>query len=111
MKRHSSMAILAVALSGLGVPSAQAGPCTAAIAQFEQAVRHAADKPNAGPLAPQSRGAQLDQQSTPDSVRRAQVQAQAAFQAQLDGAKQLDARGDDGCADALARAKDMFNLR
>ena len=47
--------------------AAHAGPCSNAIAQFEQAVRQSANDPNAGPYARQSTGAQLDRQPTPDS--------------------------------------------
>ena len=110
MKRRTCVAILAAAWSGLGVASAQAGPCGAEIAQFEQAVRQSAGNPNAGPVAPQSLGAQLDREPTPASIRRAQARARAAYRAALARAKRLDARGDTGCTVALARAKDMYNL-
>jgi hypothetical protein len=111
MNRRTTVAILAAALAGLAAPSAQAGPCGAEIARFEQAVRQSAGNPNAGPIAPQSVGAQLDREPTPASIRRAQARAWAAFRAQLAHAKRLDARGDRaGCAAALARAEDMYNL-
>jgi len=110
MNRRTTVAILAAALSALGVASAQAGPCSAEIAQFEQAVRQSAGNPNAGPVAPQSVGAQLDREPTPASIKRAQARARAAFRGQLARAKRLDARGDSGCTAALARAKDMYNL-
>src|SRR5262249_48971807 len=48
--------------------SAHAGPCTTAIAQFERAVRQSANNPDAGPMAPQSIGAQLNRQPTPGSM-------------------------------------------
>jgi hypothetical protein len=99
------------AVLALGVPSAQAGPCTARIAQFEAAVRQSANTPGAGPLSPQTVGAQLDRQPTPASIRKAEKRAQAAFAATLARAKRLDARGDRaGCTRALARAKSMYNL-
>jgi hypothetical protein len=110
MKPRTSLAILVAALSALAVSSAQAGPCSAEIAQFEQAVRQSAKNPNAGPIAPQSIGAQLGQEPTPAAIRRAQARARAAFHAALAYAKHLDARGDPGCTAALARAKDMYNL-
>ena len=110
MNRQISVAIFAAAVSALAVPSAQAGPCSPAIAQFEQAVRQSAGNPNAGPIAPQSLGAQLDREPTPASIKRAQARARAAFRAALAHARRLDARGDDGCTAALARAKDMYNL-
>ena len=111
MNRGTIAALIAAALCTTGVASAHAGPCTAAIAQFEQAVRQSADKPNAGPIAPQSLGAQLDREPTPASIKRAQARAWRAFRAQLSRAKRLDRRGDQaGCGDALARARGMYNL-
>jgi hypothetical protein len=96
---------------GLHVASAHAGPCSSEIAQFEQAVRQSAGNPNAGPMAPQSIGAQLDRQPTPGSVKRAKARAQATFAATLARAKRLDARGDRaGCTRALAAAKHMYNF-
>jgi len=101
----------AVAVLGLGLTAAYAGPCSKKIARFEQAVRQSAGDPNAGPMAPQSIGAQLDQQPKPGSVKRAQERAQATFAATLARAKRLDARGNRaGCTRALAAAKRMYNL-
>ena len=99
------------AVFGLGITSAHAGPCTSKIAQFEQAVRQSAGNPNAGPMAPQSIGAQLGYQPTPASIKRAEQQAQAAFAATLARAKRLDAKRDrTGCMRALTAAKRMYNL-
>jgi hypothetical protein len=96
----------------LGTASAHAGPCTTAIAQFEQAVRQSAGNPNAGPMAPQSIGAQIDRQPTPDSVKRAEERAQATFAATLARAKRFDAQGNrTGCRRALTAAKRMYNLQ
>jgi hypothetical protein len=104
-------AVIAAALCASGVPSAQAGPCGAAIAQFEQAVRQSAGNPNAGPFAPQSVGAQIDRAPTPASVKRAKARAWRAFRAELSRARRLDRRGDQaGCSAALARAQGMYNL-
>ena len=61
----------------LSVAPAHAGPCSDKIAQFELAVRQSAGKPDAGPFAPQSIGAQIDRQPTPASVERAEKRAQA----------------------------------
>jgi hypothetical protein len=110
MNPRTSLAILVAALSVLAASPAQAGPCSAEIAQFEQAVRQSAKNPNAGPIAPQSIGAQLGWEPTPAEIRRAQAQAWAAFRAALAHARHLDRRGDPGCTGALARAKDMYNL-
>jgi hypothetical protein len=110
--RRISSTLLAAAGLGLGVAAAHAGPCSSKIAQFEQAVRQSERNPNAGPMAPQSIGAQLDRQPTPASVRRAEQRAQATFAATLARAKRLDAQGNRaGCTRALAAAKRMYNLR
>ena len=112
MSRRASAIIAAAAALCLNVASAHAGPCTSEIAEFEQAVRRSAGNPNAGPMAPQSIGAQLGEQPTPASIRRAQRRARAAFQATLLRAKRLDARGNRaGCTRALADAKRMYNLQ
>jgi hypothetical protein len=106
--RTTSVAIVAAIL---GITSAHAGPCTSEIAWFEQAVRQSAGQPNAGPMARQTVAAQLGEQPTPASVRRAQRQAQAAFAATVARAKRLDVRGDAGCMQALDAAKRMYNFR
>jgi hypothetical protein len=105
-------AAVVVAAMCLGAASAQAGPCSNAIAQFEQAVRQSAGNPNAGPFAQQSIDAQLRRQPTPGSVEEAQARAQASFKTALTRAKQLDASGDRaGCTSALAAARRMYDLR
>jgi len=109
-RRFAEVLVVGTALV-LSVASAHAGPCSNQIAQFEQAVRQSANNPGAGPMAPQSVGAQIDRQPTPGSVKRAERRAQAAFNAALARAKRLDARGDRaGCMRALATAKGMYNL-
>ena len=106
-----SATFLVAAAPGLSVAAAHAGPCSSRIAQFEQAVRQSAGNPNAGPMAPQSIGTQLDRQPTPASIKRAEERAKAAFAATLARAKRLDAKGDrTGCMRALAAAKRMYNL-
>jgi hypothetical protein len=110
ISRPSATVLVAAAL-GLGVASAHAGPCSSRIAQFEQAVRQSAGNPNAGPMAPQSIGAQLGYQPTPASIRRAEQNAQVAFAATLARAKRHDKQGNRvGCTRALAAAKRMYNL-
>jgi hypothetical protein len=111
MNRHIEALLLVGAALAVLATSAQAGPCTADIAQFEEAVRQSANNPNAGPMAPQTVGAQIDREPTPASIARAKKRAQTAFAAALARAKRLDARGDRaGCARALQRAKGMYNL-
>jgi hypothetical protein len=111
MNRRAT-ATLIVAAVCLGGTGAHAGPCTQAIAKFEQAVRESAGKPDAGPQARQTIGAQLHHEPTPASVERAEARAQAAFDATLARAKRRDARGDRaGCMRALTKAEDMYNLQ
>jgi hypothetical protein len=111
MNCRATTAWVIVAALGLSVAAAHAGPCTSKIAKFEQAVRQSAGNPNAGPMAPQSIGAQLDRQPTPASIKRAEKRAQATFAATLARAKRLDARGNRaGCTRALAAAKRMYNF-
>jgi hypothetical protein len=90
---------------------AQAGTCSEDIAEFEAAMHRSAGNPNAGLTAPQSVGAQLDRQPTPDSLKQAQERLQAKFSATMARAKRLDARGDRaGCTRALSAAKRMYIL-
>jgi hypothetical protein len=111
MNRRIAAAFFLASL-GLSVASAHAGPCSAEIARFELAVRQSAGKPDVGPFAPQSIGAQIDRQPTPASIKRAEKRAQAIFAATLARAKRLDARGNRaGCTRALTAAKDMYNLQ
>jgi pimeloyl-ACP methyl ester carboxylesterase len=56
--RKGGILVLALA-SILNIAKAQAGPCTAAIKQFELGIRRSATNPDAGPMAPQTIGAQL----------------------------------------------------
>jgi hypothetical protein len=91
MNQRMSVAPVLAAALGLISP-AQAGPCSNDIAQLEQAVRQSAGNPNAGPMAAQTIGAQLDRQPTPSSVRRAEKRAQAKYEARCGGPKGLTRR-------------------
>jgi hypothetical protein len=96
----------------LSIAPAHAGPCSNAITQFEQAVRQSGKNPTAGPTASQTTGAQTGRQPTPDSVKRADEDARATFEAALARAKSLDAQGDQaGCSQALADAQRMYSFR
>jgi hypothetical protein len=91
--------------------SVQAGPCTADIAQFENTVRSSPAHRLAGPTGQQTVAAQLGRQPTPDSVRRAEEQAQAGFEAALAHAKALDTQGREAeCAQALRDARLMLDM-
>ena len=110
MHRYLAIAFAGAALS-LGIASAHAGPCTSAIAQFEQTLRQSGNQPDAGPTARQSVGAQLGHQPTPSSVKRAEERAQTNFAGALARAKRLDARGNrSGCKRALAEARRLYEL-
>jgi hypothetical protein len=109
MKVTAALVITGLLLS---TASVSAGPCSNAIAQFEQAVRQSASSRIAGPTASQTVGAQTGRQPTPDSVQRAQESAQATFEAALARAKSLDEQGDQaGCSQALADAQRMYSFR
>jgi hypothetical protein len=96
----------------LEIPVAQAGPCSEDIAQFEAAIRQSAGNPNVGLTAPQSVGAQLDRQPTPDSLKKTQERLESKFSATMARAKRFDdAKGDrTGCVRALSAAKRMYIL-
>ena len=99
------------ALLCLSASAALAGPCSADIAQFEQAIRNSAGNPFAGLTAPQSLRAQINVQPTPQSVQQEQASLKAKFAALMAQAKRLDARGDrPGCSSALTQAKRMYIL-
>jgi hypothetical protein len=81
------------------------------IAQLQSAARRVATNPDAGPTGRQSVGAQLGHQPTPESVRRAEKQAQSRFAAALARARALDARGKLAqCKRAVADARRMLEL-
>ena len=110
-KLRGAMAPIVCAVLCLHATVARAGPCTEDIAQFEAAIRRSAGNPNAGLTAPQSVGAQLGHEPTPDSLKRAQDRLQAKFSATMARAKRLDAKGDrTGCSRALSVAKRMYIL-
>jgi hypothetical protein len=105
------LALAFATTSIMDIARAHAGPCTADIKQFEQEIRRSGRNPNAGPMAPQTVGAQLGHQPTPTSVRQAEKHAQAAFASALMSAKRFDTRGDRAaCMRALTRAKRLYSL-
>src|SRR3977135_1247277 len=95
----------------LNITAARAGPCSEDIAQLEAAVRRSAGNPNAGLTAPQSVGAQLGHQPTPESLKRTDERLQPKFSATMARAKRYDAQGERvGCTRALSAAKRMYML-
>jgi hypothetical protein len=98
-----------IAMIGWIPAFAHAGPCSDDIAQFEETVRQSAGDPNAGLMAPQSVGAQIDRQPTASSLKRAKDRLHAKFSARMARAERLDKQGDRaGCMRALAAAKRMY---
>lgn len=99
------------AVLGLNSTFAQAGPCSADIAQFEAAVRQSAGNPFAGLAAPQSIAAQNDRQPTVASMRKAEQSLKSKFSAAMARAKRLDAQNNRaGCENALSVAKRIYIL-
>ena len=112
MSSRISAASIIVAILGLGVVAAEAGPCTKQIAAFEQSVRASGKNPDAGPTARESLGAKLSRQPTRKSVKQAEQQAQETFEGALARAKALDAQGKRAeCMQALSKAKSLFDLQ
>src|SRR5881392_299966 len=112
MNSRISAASIIVAILGLGVVAAEAGPCTKQIAAFEQSVRASGKNPDAGPTAREGLGAKLGHQPTRKSVQQAEQQAQETFDQALARAKALDAQGKRAaCMQALSRAKNLFELQ
>jgi hypothetical protein len=110
MSRSLAVAVICAVLGATG-GAAHAGPCGDAIAQLRDAARESANNPATGPTAPQSLGAQLRHQPTPESVQRARQEAQSRFAALLDRAAALDAEGKDAeCMQAVADARRMLEL-
>jgi hypothetical protein len=110
-KSQMATGMIVGAMLCLNISIAHAGPCSADIAQFEQAMRDSVGNPFAGLTAPQSVSAQLDRQPTPESMKKAQDNLQAKFSATMARAKRLDAKGDRaGCTSALTAAKRMYIL-
>ena len=100
--------LVAVAL-WLNPATAQAGPCTADISQFEATVQQSASDPFAGLMARQSVDAQLGHQPTPESVHNSDQRVKSRFDAAMARAKRFDAQGNrPGCTRALNAAKKIY---
>jgi hypothetical protein len=102
---RSILALIAAAVLGLTVTPVHAGPCSDEIARLEDAARRFGTNPATGPTGAQSLDAQLNRQPTPDSMRRAEQQAQSGFDVVLARAKAFDAAGkQEECMRAAAEA-------
>ena len=103
--------LISCAVLGLNLTSAQAGPCSGDISQFEAAIRQSAGDPMAGLTARQSVAAQLGRQPTAASTKQEEKRLKSEFAANMARAKRLDAKGDQkGCNKALDAAKRMYVL-
>jgi hypothetical protein len=112
------MAVVSLAAVGFigGSAIGNAGPCTTQISRVEQQIREAqtASPPGGAgePSAPQSLGAQLHHQPTPDLVESAERKARADGQAALERARTADAQGNArACAKALTEAKELYGIQ
>jgi hypothetical protein len=109
--RPISAGLLLITVVGLNPSFANAGPCSADIAQFETAIRQSSGNPYAGLTAPQSVAAQNDRQPTAASVKTAERNLKAKFAATMARAKRLDGRNDRaGCERELSAARKMYIL-
>lgn len=89
--------------------TAYGGPCTPQIAQLKQQVRNSDPGPETGPTAPQSVGAQLHHQPTPETVQHAEHVANADADAAIARAQKADADNDAaGCKKALEEATRLY---
>jgi len=103
--------LLTAATFAGGTAGAQAGPCTAQIAEVDRYIERAARNPTTGPTAPQSIGAQLHHQPTPSSVASALSAARANSATALDRARKADAEGNEAaCMRAVEEAKELYGL-
>ena len=110
MPRYATVLLVCAVLS-ITAGLAHAGPCSEEIAKVRQAARDSAGDPALGPTTQQSVGAQLGHQPTPESVGRAQAEAQSRFAAALERAEALDAEGKTAeCTDAVGEARQLLEL-
>jgi hypothetical protein len=100
----SIMALVVSIALGVAMTSAHASACGEEIAQLEKAISEKSAA--AAPTAPQSIGAQLGHQPTPESMRRAEAAATTGVDDILNRAKTLDAEGKTKeCMDLVATAR------
>jgi hypothetical protein len=90
---------------------AHSGPCTAQIAALQQQISTTAPGPGSGPTFPQTLGAQLHEQPTPQDVEHAERVANKDGEAAIARARAADATGDAaGCHAALSEAKRLYDI-
>jgi hypothetical protein len=98
------LAIVPLAIALMCPVAAHAGPCSEEIARVELALSQAQANRQIGPSAPESAGALLHRQPTPETVARAQTEAEKNTDAALALARKLNAEGKDSeCVAALEK--------
>lgn len=110
---HWKFKLIAATWTGLlpCATGAYAGPCTTQIAQLQIAISQSVASPQTGPSAPQSVGAQLHRQPTPDAVVNAESKANADAAAALARAQQADdANNAVACGKALDEARRLYGI-
>jgi hypothetical protein len=100
-----------VAVTGTAF-SAYAGPCSAQISQVERQIGATGSNFEIGPSSPQTVGAQLGYQPTPETVRDAEMKANALAQVALERVKKAN-REDNAaaCTQALSALKERFGFQ
>jgi hypothetical protein len=108
---QSIVALVVCAGVGLTIAPAWAGPCSSAIAQLEGTVSRSETHPNIELTLPQTVGAQLGHQPTPESMEQARKQSHSIFAAILARAKELDRTGNRAdCMQAVRDARNMIEF-
>jgi hypothetical protein len=106
-----ALIMIACAVIGLDMASAHTDDCSDEIAQLEALVDRSMGNPVAKPMSPQSIDAQLHRQPTPESLRRAEANAQLRLAAVLARAKILSAEGKTPeCIQAVGEAKLILGI-
>ena len=107
MSPSATALVVPIALAlALALTSARASPCSDEIASLETAINASESTPALVPTEPQSLGAQLHHQPTPQSVQRAEAAPSTELNDIVKRAKVLDAEGKTKeCMDLVATGK------
>ena len=102
----SATALVVPITLALALTSARANPCSDEIASLEMTINASESSPTLVPTEPQSLGAQLHHQPTPQSVQRAEAAPSTELNDIVKRAKVLDAEGKTKeCMDLVATGK------
>jgi len=109
---HNMLPALAFAAVTGTAFSAYAGPCSAQIAHVEQQIGAAGANSEMGPSSPQTVGAPLGHQPTPQTVREGETTANALAQAALERVKKANSVDNAAaCTQALIALKERFGFQ